>query len=47
MGERRIAYRVSVGKPDGNRPPGRLSIAGGIMLTWIFNSIYLASITVT
>jgi hypothetical protein len=36
MGERRVAYRVLVGKPDGKVPLGRLSIEGGIALNWIF-----------
>jgi len=30
MGERRVAYRVLVGKPEGRRPLGR------IILRWIF-----------
>ena len=36
MGERRVAYRVSVGKPEGKRPLGRLGIDGRIILRWIF-----------
>jgi hypothetical protein len=36
MGERRVAYRVLVGKPEGKRPLGRPDIDGRIMYRWIF-----------
>jgi hypothetical protein len=29
MGEKRNAYKVSVGKPEGKRPLGRLGVDGG------------------
>jgi hypothetical protein len=32
MGEKRKAYRLLVGKPDGKRPLGRQNIAGWIIL---------------
>ena len=35
MGERRGAYRVLVGKPEGRRPLGRPSVDGRIILKWI------------
>ena len=35
MEERRVVYRVLLGKPDGKRPLGRPKI-GGIILRWIF-----------
>jgi hypothetical protein len=35
MGEKRNTYRVSVGKPERNRPQGRLSrVVGRIILKW-------------
>ena len=36
MGERRSAYRTSVGKPDGRRPLGRPRHRWGIILKWIY-----------
>jgi len=36
MGERRGSCRVSVGKPEGNRPLGRSSADGRIILRWVF-----------
>jgi hypothetical protein len=36
MGDTRGAYRVLVGRPEGNRPLGRLGIGGRITLKWIF-----------
>jgi hypothetical protein len=38
MGERRGAYRVSVGKPEGNRPLGRPRRRWGKILRWIFRT---------
>ena len=32
MEERRVVYRVLVGKPEGKRPLGRISIDGSIIL---------------
>jgi hypothetical protein len=34
-GEKRNAYRVFVGKPEGKRPLGRLEADGRIILKWI------------
>jgi hypothetical protein len=36
MGDRRVAYRVLVGKPDGKRHSEDLSMDGRIILKWIF-----------
>jgi hypothetical protein len=36
MGERRGVYMVLVGKPEVNRPLGRTSVDGRIILRWIF-----------
>ena len=36
MGERRGAYRVLVGKPEGKRPLERHGLDGRIILRWIF-----------
>jgi hypothetical protein len=36
MGDRRGAYRVLVGRPEGKRPLVRLGAGGGIILKWIF-----------
>jgi hypothetical protein len=36
MGERRGMYRVSVGKPEGNRPLGRPRCRWRIILRWVF-----------
>ena len=36
MGERRGAYRILVGKPDGKRPLGRLGRNGRAIIKWIF-----------
>jgi hypothetical protein len=35
-GEKKNAYRILVGKPEGKRPTGRLNIGGRIILKWIF-----------
>jgi hypothetical protein len=34
-GEKRNAYRVLVGNPEGKSPQGRLDVGGSIMLKWI------------
>jgi hypothetical protein len=39
MGERRGAYRVLVGKPEGRRPLGRPRRRWGIILKWIFERL--------
>jgi hypothetical protein len=36
-GERRVAYRVFVGKPEGNSPLEGPGVEGRIILKWIFN----------
>jgi hypothetical protein len=36
MGERKGAYRVLVGKPEGKRPLGRPRHVWGTMLKWMF-----------
>jgi len=36
MGERRGVYGVWVGKPEEERPLGRLDVDGRITLRWIF-----------
>jgi hypothetical protein len=36
MGERRRAYRVLMGKPEGMRPLGNPGADGMIILKWIF-----------
>jgi len=33
----RGSYRVLVGIPEGNRPPGRPGVDGSVILKWIFN----------
>jgi hypothetical protein len=35
MGEKRNAYRLLVGKPEGKRPLGRPDIGGWMILGWI------------
>jgi hypothetical protein len=35
MGEKRNAYRILVGKPEGQRPLGRLRRRGWTVLKWI------------
>jgi hypothetical protein len=35
IGERRVAYRILVGRGEG-RPLGRLSVDGSIIVKWIF-----------
>jgi hypothetical protein len=35
MGEKRNAYRLLVGKPEGNRPLGRQDVGGWTILGWI------------
>jgi hypothetical protein len=35
MGEKRHAYRVLVGKPEGKRPLGRKNVGEWIILKWI------------
>jgi hypothetical protein len=34
MGEKRSAYRILVGKPEGKRPLGRPRLSGRIILKW-------------
>jgi hypothetical protein len=34
-GEKRNAYRIFVGKPEGKRPLGTLEVDGRIILKWI------------
>jgi hypothetical protein len=36
MGEKRGAYRILVGRPEGRRPLGRPRCGWGIILKWIF-----------
>jgi hypothetical protein len=36
MGEKRGAYRILVGRPEGRRPFGRPGVDGSIILKWIF-----------
>jgi len=38
MGDRTVAYRVFVGKPEGKRPLGRPRRRWGIILRWIFRN---------
>jgi hypothetical protein len=35
LGEKKNAYRISVGKPEGKRPIGRPRRRWGIILEWI------------
>jgi hypothetical protein len=35
LGEKRNAYRLLVGKPEGKRPLGRQGVDGWIILGWI------------
>jgi hypothetical protein len=35
MGDKRNAYTLLVGKPEGKRPLGRLKVGGRITLKWI------------
>jgi hypothetical protein len=35
MGEKRVAYRILLGMPEGKRPLGRPDIGGRIILGWI------------
>jgi hypothetical protein len=45
MGERRGAYRVLVGKPEGRRSVGRPGVDGRIILKWIFERLYYGAWT--
>ena len=36
MGEKRVIYRVLVGKPEGKRPLGRPGVCGRKILRWTF-----------
>jgi hypothetical protein len=36
MGERRGAYRILVGKPEGKSPLGILNVDDMVILKWIF-----------
>jgi hypothetical protein len=36
MGEKRNAYKILVAKSEENRPLGRLSVNGRIILKWLF-----------
>jgi hypothetical protein len=38
-GDRRVASRVLVGRPDGKKPLGRLRFNGSIILKWIFKKV--------
>jgi hypothetical protein len=38
LGEKRTAYRILVGKPEGKRPLGRPRHRGWIILNWILES---------
>jgi hypothetical protein len=38
MGDRRGAYRVLVGKPEGRGPLGRIGVDGTIILKWILEN---------
>jgi hypothetical protein len=40
MGEKRNAYRLLVGKPEGKRPLGRPDVDGWIILGWILERWY-------
>jgi hypothetical protein len=35
MGEKRIAYRILVGEPEGRKPLGRPRLGGRTVLKWI------------
>jgi len=39
VGERRVVYRVLVGKPEGKRPLGDPGVDGRIILSWIFRKL--------
>jgi hypothetical protein len=38
MAEKRGAYRILVGRPEGRRPFGRPRLDGRIILKWIFKA---------
>jgi hypothetical protein len=39
MGDKKRAYRVLVGRPEGNTPLGRTRVDGRIILKWIFKKL--------